>query len=391
MRSIRTCGITATMVALLLPGCSRDPGRPEDATPEPGAQPVWLAPEQGEVVADSIRTSIRFAQEGVVAATLVTGGEPVGTRDRPPWEFVYLPPLDSSRRIRLRVVFETDAGCRESDERWVFWVPNQPPRIQWVPQDPPLLYERAAGESLRVSAVDPEDGPLGSRAVTWWSDRQGLVGVGPAVPAGALLSGRHRIEVQAIDRWGRRAAAAREIEVFPRLDPSTPEGAVTAIRFALAAGRLEEYAAGLDPEFRFRFCAADRSQAPDLPSFWSRSEEIGFAGKVHSGPLNRLFRLSWRAGPSRELQRGEERWALVELAELDLGVQVDHHPPLEVRGGRARLYLRFAVEDGLWRVVEWIDLGGGTGTTQGLVRWRVGPRSSSRGSWRTGSGQSLYM
>ena len=380
----------ACLLVLPLATCSRDRRGPGPTAPDPAPRPVWLAPAEGAVLVDSIRAEVRLDGPGVRIATLFEEERAVATRTKPPWTFTYLPPHGSSRRVRLRVAFDDGEAVRRSEERSVFGVPNRPPEIRWIPEDGAALYVREPGESLRVSAIDPEDGPLGPERVGWWSDRQGLVGKGSSVPALAFLPGRHRIAVEAFDGWSRRGVAEREVELLAPADLASPEGTVAAVRLALLVGRSGLYGECLDPSFRFRFCAADRPEAPDLPAVWFIEEERRFVERLHTDPAVRLREAAWSAGPPLDLPRGSERWAQLELAEIILSIDREAAAPLDVRGGRARLLLRLDAASGDWRIADWIDLGGGSGSTQGLIRWALRAGASSLASRGERKGQSLY-
>jgi hypothetical protein len=81
---------------------------------------------------------------------------------------------------------------------------------------------------LRGSAHDPEDGLLPDEAFSWWSDRDGLLGLGASVmlPALTLSPGWHRVTLQAADSDAQ--LGSNSVTVFVREPPAACIGDCSA-------------------------------------------------------------------------------------------------------------------------------------------------------------------
>jgi hypothetical protein len=114
--------------------------------------------------------------------------------------------------VRFRVV-ATDGiltGVDETDQ--TITVPNHAPELT-------ILNPVAGGHYLQDSlvvlqgmAIDFEDGTLDDGLLSWSSDIQGGLGVGPSVPLNNLLNGKHTITLTATDSYG--VASNAQVSIF---------------------------------------------------------------------------------------------------------------------------------------------------------------------------------
>lgn len=347
-------------LGIALPGCSRDRG----VEPIPDAGPVirWVSPSDGASLADSLRMEVviegaggvRFSVEGSTVASVVA----------PPWRCVWLP---AGETRSIEIAAETlGGGARAAIQ--VHWSPNQPPELRWIGVTPWPGVDRNSGDSLRVEAIDPEDGALRGEAIEWLSDRQGFLGRGGAVPLVALSPGDHRIRARARDRWGRTAVAERAIVAFDFQTGSSPEGLLDDLRHSWLAGDFDRYLDLLGPEFRFIFCSAEREVDPAAPPAWRRADEERFVRSLQEGPGHAVTRFQWSKASIRIVRLPAGDWRQVEVEGMLLDLAIDGSDTLRVRDGRARLWLRRDGDSVPWRIEQWSDLGASGPWSLGRIR-----------------------
>jgi len=100
-----------------------------------------------------------------------------------------------------------------------FSVPTKAPDVYvTTPSEGDLLPPEQA-LYLDGSAYDPEDGPLSDAALSWWSDRDGLLGRGATVivPGLTLSPGWHTITLRAADSDSQIGAASTDVFVGHRV------------------------------------------------------------------------------------------------------------------------------------------------------------------------------
>ena len=227
-------------------------------------------------------------------------------------------------------------------------------------------------ESLAVIAIDPEDGRLAADRIVWGSDRQGLLGFGERLPISALAAGRHRLTVRAADRWHRNGFQRIEIETFDYTGATSPAGLIADLRHALGSLDAETYADLLAPGFRFLFCPADRSTEPAIPLQWDRDEEVACARALLDRSADNHLTIDWRVGSIQRVLLGGRQRAKVEIEAIDIEASGGTwNGPITVRDAKARLLFGKPEGGQTWRVEQWQDLGGGTATSQGLLRFAV--------------------
>jgi hypothetical protein len=348
------------LILFSLHGCGRDhPVRPIAGAP--GANGIrWISPApEDSILSDTLRIEIAVAGRVDDPVVILVNGSPVDRRIAPPWRFAYLPSGDGSRRIRLAAGTET--GPKE--ERVIRWGPDAPPEVRMAGIPPGGGVERAAAESLIAVAFDPEEGPLRGRAITWTSDRQGIVGYGDRLPTDALVPGVHRIRLRATDRWGNSAIREAGIETFDYSAGADAGEVVDDLRHAMLAGDSAAYMDRIDPDFRFYPCPAERDASPDLPAYWDRAGEESFAGR-----LTAIRAIRWKIRPFPPSNISGEEWVKIEIEDLDLGYSGESADTYHVSNGRGRLFFVRKAAGHLWKLRQWQDLGANDGSSYARLR-----------------------
>ncbi|MFQ5858059.1 MAG: hypothetical protein ACE5LU_20840, partial [Anaerolineae bacterium] len=119
--------------------------------------------------------------------------------------------------VRFRVVATDGVNTAYDETDEAISVPNKAPFA--------IITNPVAGETfapgtlvvLQGTATDLEDGGLPDSALHWSSDRQGGLGIGPAVPVNTLQSGEHNIILTAVDSHGQTASVSVPIFVGHRV------------------------------------------------------------------------------------------------------------------------------------------------------------------------------
>lgn len=359
-RMVRRIVIVCLAAAPGLSGCDREAG----VKPPQVAQGeiVWLSPDDGDHLADTLRMEVTVESANQVRFRV--GDSTIATVARPPWRCAWLPSGDA-RTVELAA--ETDDAERSAAIR-VHWSPNAPPSARWIGVTAWPGVDRGGGDSLRVAAIDPEDGPLGGDAIDWLSDRQGLLGRGSALPVEALVPGTHTIRARARDRWGRAAAIKRRIFAFDFSGDGHAEGVVEDLRHSWLAGDFDRYIGMLADRFRFVFCAAERERDPQMPAMWERRDEERFARGVQGRPNAAVVRFNWTRAEFRLVRLPGGDWRQAEICGIALDMALGPADTLRVRGGQARVWLRRGGDGDPWRVEQWSDLGAEGDATLGRIR-----------------------
>jgi hypothetical protein len=360
----------------LLCACSRHgPGRPDTVDP-PTLTLSWIRPLDGSTLADSVRIEIDPRNGAIEEIAVGADDSTVVVLIEPPWRAAWLP-SGATRRIRLTA----RAGDVEAPVIDVDWSANEAPRVTIRLPREARGVDLSSGDSLRCEAVDPEDGTLAGGSILWTSDRQGLLGAGAAIPVSCLISGPHRIRVRATDRWLRAGWSEVEIEAFSFGDGTTPEGALEDVRHAWLAADPDRYAERIDPAFRFLFCPIDRERDASMPPWWDLETEVAWFRALAARPGS-LDRVEWRIGPVQESTIGGRRLAKAEIDAIQVRLIPAEAETLSIVNGRARVYLRLATDDGMWRIEQWMDNGADGEVSQGALRMAVAVSGQGvRGSW----------
>jgi CSLREA domain-containing protein len=125
--------------------------------------------------------------------------------------------LPGSDEVQIRVM-ASDGFHTTSADSPTFSVPTKPPDVQIAAPDEDALAPPEHALHLDGSAYDPEDGPLSNAALSWWSDRDGLLGRGATlvVPGLTLSPGWHTITLRAADSDSQIGSASISIFVGHR-------------------------------------------------------------------------------------------------------------------------------------------------------------------------------
>ncbi len=352
------------VIAIAALGCGREGGI--EPSEEPAPRIVWISPAEGDSLSDSLRMEVTHA--GAAAIRFSVEDSTLARVQTPPWRCVWLPGGGArSMTLAAETVEQAGRSVDRSTTR-VHWSPNRPPEMSWIGAIAWPGVARSSIDSLRVEAIDPEEGRLPGNSIEWFSDRQGFLGVGGALPTEALLAGNHAIGARARDRWGRAASAERRLVAFDYGDGNTAEGTIEDLRHAWLAGDFGRYADLLADGFRFVFCPADRREDPEMPVAWERAEEERFARSLREKPGIAVARFEWERPVIREVRLPGGDWSQAEITGLEFDLAIGGPDTLRVRQGRARVWLRRGADGEPWRVEQWSDLGAGASQSLGLLR-----------------------
>jgi len=114
--------------------------------------------------------------------------------------------------VRFRVVVTDGVNTSQDETDQAIVVPNKIPVATILS---PLANEAYLPGGLVVLngiAVDMEDGTLPDENLTWSSDRQGGLGIGPSVGLNSLLAGWHTVTLAVVDLNG--APASTSLQIF---------------------------------------------------------------------------------------------------------------------------------------------------------------------------------
>ena len=140
--------------------------------------------------------------------------------------------LAGGDQARVRVIASDGLLTAQDTSDGVFVVAPKPPQVALGLPGNGNQFEPEELISFAGSAFDPEDGPLAGEALTWESDRDGLLGSGESLllAGQSLTHGEHRITLTATDSDGQRGTASVSIFVgyrtyLPEMSLSAPYGA----------------------------------------------------------------------------------------------------------------------------------------------------------------------
>jgi len=125
--------------------------------------------------------------------------------------------LPGGGEVRIRVL-ASDGFHTTSADSPPFSVPTKAPDVYVAAPGEGALLPPERALYLNGSAYDPEDGPLSDAALSWWSDRDGLLGRGATVivPGLTLSPGWHTITLRAADNDGKIGSASINLFVGHR-------------------------------------------------------------------------------------------------------------------------------------------------------------------------------
>ncbi|NOZ06561.1 MAG: DNRLRE domain-containing protein [Chloroflexi bacterium] len=125
--------------------------------------------------------------------------------------------LPGGSKSRMRVLasdgFQTASDTSDGD----FTIAPKPPQLFLLDPVDGATYPPNAAITLDGIASDPEDGPLDGSQLSWFSDRQGMLGTGNQVDATGLEPGWHTITLIAQDSSGDTGKASVRILVGEQL------------------------------------------------------------------------------------------------------------------------------------------------------------------------------
>ncbi|MBC8422399.1 MAG: hypothetical protein H8E01_00050, partial [Chloroflexi bacterium] len=126
--------------------------------------------------------------------------------------------LPGGEEVLIRVL-ASDGFHTASADSPPLSVPTKAPDVLIAAPSEGALLPPERALYLDGSAYDPEDGPLSDAALSWWSDRDGLLGRGATVivPGLTLSPGWHTITLRAADDDGQIGAASTDMFIGHRV------------------------------------------------------------------------------------------------------------------------------------------------------------------------------
>ena len=122
-----------------------------------------------------------------------------------------------SPNARFRIVATDGIHIGFADSAAVS-IPNKEP-FEPIITDPANghITESGALVVMQGSALDLEDGRLPDGQLSWDSNQEGVLGVGPSIPTNTLQNGEHVITLTATDSQGAKSSTSVTIFVGDRL------------------------------------------------------------------------------------------------------------------------------------------------------------------------------
>ncbi|MBY5164117.1 DUF1194 domain-containing protein [Salsipaludibacter albus] len=175
---------------------------------------VAVAWEASDPNGDPLAHTVQYSVDDGATWTTVAVDLAETTLDLPRAE------LAGSSRARVRVV--TSDGTRASfADSGTFSVATNAPGVSIRSPFDGQAFSGVQSVFLRAVATDAEDGPLDGSAVTWSSDRDGVLGSGEEVVvlASDLTEGRHVVTATATDSSGAASSATVTIDIARVAEP----------------------------------------------------------------------------------------------------------------------------------------------------------------------------
>ncbi len=121
--------------------------------------------------------------------------------------------LSGTEQGRMRVLVSDGVHTAQDDSDAVFSVQRNPPHVAFISPGADSSFVVSQTVMLAASAYDPEDGQLADAALTWTSDRDGVLGTGASLNLDSLSAGQHQVSVTATDSDGSSATVTRTIAI----------------------------------------------------------------------------------------------------------------------------------------------------------------------------------
>ena len=205
-------------VALVYQGNTIDeffvsPNAPQVIISSPSGAEAWLPGSQHTITwqgldldGDPLVYALFFSNDGGLNWELIEDGLTDQTFD------LNTDDLAGGSDVRFRVVV-TDGiltGVDETDQ--AITVPNHAPEVTILNPVGGGIYLKDALVVLQGMSIDFEDGTLDDSLLSWSSDVQGGLGVGPSVALNTLVPGNHIITLTATDSYG--VSSSAEVTIF---------------------------------------------------------------------------------------------------------------------------------------------------------------------------------
>jgi hypothetical protein len=197
-----------TSVALVHSGQTIDQ-RPVSANPpqvlitDPTTSQTWHAGEKHDLQwqgldldGDPLTYTVSYSHDGGANWILLADELTVPTYT------VNVDDMAGGSDVRFRVIATdgVNTGVDETDQ--AISIPNKAPQVTILNPAPGAHIPVGGVAVLQGSGTDMEDGILPDSALTWSSDRQGTLGIGPSLPLNNLLPGWHTLTLTGVDSNG---------------------------------------------------------------------------------------------------------------------------------------------------------------------------------------------
>ncbi len=176
---------------------------PQVLITNPTGAEAWKAGEQHalqwqglDLDGDPLTYTVSYSDDGGSNWILLAGELSVPTYT------VNVDDMAGGSDVRFRVI-ATDGintGVDETDQ--AISIPNKAPQVTILNPAPHAHIPVGGVAVLQGYGTDLEDGALPDNALTWSSDRQGTLGIGPSLPLNNLLSGWHTLKLTGMDSNG---------------------------------------------------------------------------------------------------------------------------------------------------------------------------------------------
>ena len=187
---------------------TRSPNAPQVTIIQPTTGANWAGGQQlirwtaSDADGDPLRYAVLYSADGK-SSWLALGTGLTATEYR-----VDASALRGATQGYIRVLATDGLNTTQADSLGAFQVADKPPRVEITFPLDGSAWRPGMWLSLSGDAYDPEDGVLEGNALTWTSDRFGVLGQGGAVEIHSLPAGRQQITLVARDSQGHESRAS---------------------------------------------------------------------------------------------------------------------------------------------------------------------------------------
>jgi hypothetical protein len=329
-----------------------------------------LTPEEGSVVADTVRVAVSATDDGTVArVTLLVDQATYGTRFAAPWVIPWstgaLP--DSSLHALQAVATDQAGNLALSAARQVLVRRNSPPQVIILQPHDQLWIDHSASpayDAWRCLASDPDEGPLAGGQILWFLDGAELDKRGCSIAPPPLSLGQHQLLVMVTDAWRKTARATCSFTLFQYPECADPASTLEGFFCALRAR---------DPTRARCYLAEDFVLRPpdpgDTETLQSGPRMVDALEALLADTCLAVFAISGRAAPPECFSWEDRMCAKIEIRALSiyraeghaasLGEGAENRRETRIESSTARIFLSTqtgSAGDASWRILSWWDL-----------------------------------